>query len=279
MGKKFDKIYESVISVTNYGGYAPGYIVKFRPDYKTNLAYKALPTYLRDEVDELVNSGLNIKVVQVGHNKSGDSAGNSFKTADNVTVTVAADQGGGRFYGSVTVPSEMIDLVSKDAFTAPIPDQWVRDDKTDYKPRVHKDDNTHITRQTNKGSGIGGKNTPGNYSLPTTNVKLKGESARFNQDAENMSLIYEGMNAPDWTLIYENALKEEGFVRRLGAKLSGGFKSNPLQKQNQAHTVAKSVAYDVGKDISKQFGGSYQDHARAIYNQVLKYIKQVANIQ
>lgn len=266
MGIKFDEIYESVVSVLNYGGFAPGYIVKFRANYKSNDAYKAFPTYLQEEIDELVNSGLHIKVVQVGHNSPGDAAGNQFKTADNVIVTVAADQGGGRHYNSVTVPAAMLDVENKDAFTAKIPDQFVRKDPTDLKPKPFKADSSHPTRQTNKNSGIGGKNTP-------TDLKLAGESTRFSQDRDNMALLYENIYAePDFEQIYKNTVIEEGFIRRLGAKLSGGFKSNPLQKTNQTHVVAKSLAYDAGKDIAKMFGGDISTHTKEIYKLILDYI-------
>lgn len=267
MGKKFDKIYESVVSVLNYGGYAPGYVVKFRPDYKSNESYKSFPSYLRDEIDSLVSSGLNIKVVQVGHNKSGDSAGNQFKTADNVIVTVAADQGGGRYYNSVTVPAGMLDVVSKDAFTAPIPDQFVRNDEVDLKPKEFKPDSTHITRQTNKNSGISGKNTPAEY-------KLAGESTRFTQDRENMALLYEQINVPNMEEVYKKKLLEEGILRRLSTKLAGGFKSNPLQKTNRSHQFAKSIAYDAGKDITKSFGGDINTHTQQLYQMILDYLKK-----
>ena len=266
MGKKFDEIYESVVSVLNYGGYAPGYIVKFRPNYKSNESYKAFPTYLQEQIDELVNSGLHIKVIQVGHNSPGDAAGNSHKTADNVIVTVAADQGGGRYYNSVTVPAVMLDVENVDAFTAKIPDQFVRKDTTDYKPKKFKADSTHPTRQTNKNSGVGGKNTP-------TELKLAGESTRFSIDRDTIGMLYEQMNSePDFEEIYKNKILEEGLLRRLGAKLSGGFKTNPLQKTNQTHVVAKSIAYDAGKDVAKMFGGDVNTHTKALYNLILNYI-------
>ena len=35
MGKKFDTVYESVIQRYTVGGFLPGDIVKFRPDYKS----------------------------------------------------------------------------------------------------------------------------------------------------------------------------------------------------------------------------------------------------
>ena len=190
MGKKFDKIFESVVGRNQVGGYLTGDWIQFRPDYKNSLTYKAMPSVMRDELDELVSGGLNIKVIQVGDKLSGVSGGNQHKTSDNVVVTVGGDTGGGRITNSFTVSTDMIDIADKDTFSPDVPDQFELKHEVDYKPKVFKPDDKHITRQTNKNSGVGGKNTPAEY-------KMAGESTRKKFDNDNMAMLYEDLWTPE----------------------------------------------------------------------------------
>lgn len=183
MGKKFDSIYESIVSRYNSGGYLPGDIVKFRANYKSTPTYNAMHSQMKQELDELVNSGLNIRVVQVGSKTYNQSAANDHKTADNVVLTVAGDHGGGRYCSSITVSPEMIDVEESGSGypTSDIPDQFYRKDNTNWKPEEWKADQQNITRVTDKGNG---KNTP-------TDLKLAGESTRLKSDNANMATLYE----------------------------------------------------------------------------------------
>jgi hypothetical protein len=180
MGLKFDKIFESVISRYQVGGFLTGDTVKFRSNYKSSPTYKAMHPKMQKDLDELIKSGLNINVTQIGDKLSGASAGNQFKTADNIVVTVAADQGGGRRYGQITVPAEMLELVENDGNYSPVPDQWKRKDKITIKPEKVVDDPKNITRVTDKGTG---KNTP-------TQLKL-GESTNSKNDMNSLATLLE----------------------------------------------------------------------------------------
>ena len=181
MGKKFDAIYEAVVSRNNVGGYLNGDIVKFRPSYKSTACYKSMHTPMQTELDELVKSGLNIKVVQVGDKLANVSMANQHKTADQAVITVAGDQGGGRYYNSITVSADMIDMVDAGDPSPNIPDQYYRKDATNFKPVEWKADQQNITRVTDKGNG---KNTP-------TDLKLAGESTRLKRDNDNIANLYE----------------------------------------------------------------------------------------
>jgi len=181
MGKLFDAIYESVVSRTDIGGYLPGDCVRFRKNYKTSGAYKAMSSDLQKQVDELASCGLNIRVIQVGDRLSGASAGNQHKTGDNVVITIAADQGGGRNYARIAVSPDMIDLVEYDNINQPpIPDEFKRKERINIKPEKLVDDASHITRQTDKGNG---KHSPGEYKLA--------ESVDHRQDFKNLEGLYE----------------------------------------------------------------------------------------
>lgn len=157
MGKRFDKIFESVCNRYALGGYLPGDIIQFRSAYKSTDCYKSMNTVMQQEIDELIKSGLNIRVVQVGDKMSGASTGNQHKSADMVVITVAADEGGGRYYKAFTVTPNMIDLVDQSDFSPKIPDKFYHNSKVDLKPVEYVTDHQNITRLTDKGDG---KNTP-----------------------------------------------------------------------------------------------------------------------
>ena len=268
MGKKFDAIFEAVVSRYQVGGYLPGDIVKFRSNYKSTPTYKAMHSQMQKELDELVNSGLNIKVVQVGSKGYNLSSANDHKTADNVVITVAGDHGGGRHYGSITVSPEMIDIVGAGDPSPQVASQFYRDDSKylNGKAEEWKADQQNITRVTDKGGTGKPKNTP-------TNIKLAGESTRLKMDNQNMAILYEKSKV-DFGPIYESVLLDEGFLRRLATKFSGGFGKNPLKNTNKIHQFAKSVAYDIGKDISKSFGGDVNTHTTQMYNYILQYLQK-----
>ena len=191
MGKKFDAIYETVISRSEAGGYLPGDCVKFRTGYKNTETYKHMPSTLQREVDELDKCGLNIKVVQVGDKQSGFSTGNQFKPAGCVVLTIAADHGGGRTYGRVTVTTDMVDI--SDGVL--VPDKFKKKDVVIIKPMKLEVDPNLITNVTDKGNG---KNTP-------TNLKLAGESKSW-EDTKELAMIYENMT-PSHLMTDEKAAK------------------------------------------------------------------------
>jgi len=179
MGKKFDAIYESVVSRTEAGGYLPGDFVVFKSGYRASNVYKHMPSNLKKDVDELAKCGLNIKVVQIGDQFSDESAGNQFFTAPNAVLTIAADHGGGRTYGRVVVTTDMVDIADPDQVKTP--KEWVRDNKVILKPKKLEKDPNIITNVTDKGDG---KNTP-------TDLKLAGESAKSWGYTKDISSLYE----------------------------------------------------------------------------------------
>lgn len=197
MGKKFNLIYESVTARMTSGGYLPGDTVVFRNNYKSCECYKALPTKIQKDLDEMVKSGLNIKITQVGDNLSGASANNQNKLSSNMVITVAADHGGGRYYSAITVSPDMIDLAESDGVNLPkIPDQFRRDDKQSYKPEKYQRDPKFITNVSDKGDG---KNTP-------TNLKLAGESTMLRNDMANLANLY--METFNWENPYKDDVKQ-----------------------------------------------------------------------
>ena len=179
MGAKFDQIFETVIQRFSAGGFLVGDVVKLKSNYKSSDCCKYMNDQMKSELDQLAKSGLNIFVTKIGDTMSGASAGNQFKDSSRITVTIAGDQGGGRYYGHITVTPDLLELVDVSG-GLPVPDQFRKKDVVIIKPEKVEDDESHITRVTDKGNG---KNTP-------TQLKLA-ESTIINKDTNNLAALYE----------------------------------------------------------------------------------------
>jgi len=178
MGKKFDAVFESVIQRYQAGGFLTGDPVKFTAGYKSSDTYKAMPKHMQADLDALATSGLNVFVTQVG----GKTASADYFTAANqATVTVAGDQGGGRVYGYITVTPDMLELQDNGINLPPVPDQFKKKPVIIIKPEKLVPDKNNITRVTDKGNG---KNTP-------TDLKLAGESTILRRDNSALVSLYE----------------------------------------------------------------------------------------
>lgn len=66
---------------------------------------------------------------------------------------------------------------------------------------------------------------------------------------------------------------EEGFLRRMANKMVGGFSKQGMRNTNKIHEFAQSAAYDLGKDISKIFGGDMNNHTQRIYDLIKHYLE------
>ncbi len=182
MGKKFDAILESVIQRYQAGGFLTGDNVKLVAGYKKSPTYKSMHPKMKQDLDDLVDSGLNILVTQIGDDLSGVSAGNQFKTAAHAVVTVAADHGGGRHYNAFTLTPDMLELVDNGPNLPKVPDQFKRKSKITIKPEKYVADPKRDDRVTDKGDR---KNTP-------TNLKLAGESTKWvSEDVQNIAQLWD----------------------------------------------------------------------------------------
>jgi hypothetical protein len=265
MGKKFDKVFESVLQRYQIGGYLPGDCIKFREGYKSTATYNAMNSRMKQEVDALASSGLVIRVTQIGDKLGGQSAWNQHKTADSIVLTIAGDQGGGRSYATVTVSPDMVDCVDMDDINYPnVPDQFKKKDVVIIKPEPYNMDSKFITNVTDKGNG---KNTP-------TQLKL-GESVKASKDNTELADLYESVLVKDYSLIYEKVLITDGLLRRMATKIAGGFKSNPMQREGQIHEFSQSAANEIAHDVSKSFGGDKTIHTRELYKYIKEYLSNL----
>jgi hypothetical protein len=159
MEKKFVKICESAMSRYTRGGVLVGDYVEFIKGYRSHPEYKGLHDNIRNEIEELLKSGLKIRVTGINEYYPANFPGNPDLSNGKLSVRIAADQGGGRYMYSITVAPCLLSTIDFYPNLAPLPDQFNREDKITMAPEeVEKVD-----------GGIKG----GDYSLPTSNTTIK----------------------------------------------------------------------------------------------------------
>jgi hypothetical protein len=159
MEKKFIKVCESAISRYTRGGILVGDYVEFTKGYKKDEQYIALHDNIKDAIEELIKSGLRIRVSGIDDYYPVRYPGNADTSNGKVSVKISADQGGGRYIYSITVPPCLLTTLDYYPNLAPLPDAFNRQDNL-----------THTPEEMDKvDGGIKG----GDYSLPTQNTVVK----------------------------------------------------------------------------------------------------------
>lgn len=171
--KKFLTLVETYMTRYERGGFLVGDVFKFNDNFKTTDSYKKLGTNTREMIDQMIDSGLNIRVVGIKDTTAPRFPGNPQTSSMDVTLSLALDTGGGRYTHYVTVTP---DLGAPESFypnLPPIPDAVVRKNNVNIKPQdVEKYDN--LANKTDTGDG---KLSDTNRSLPSKNTSIPASPA------------------------------------------------------------------------------------------------------
>ena len=170
MNKQFDKIMESAISRYTRNGFLVGDYVEFIKNYKTRKEFKELQDHYRETLEDMIKSGLRLRVVGVDDMFPARYPGNPDNSNGMVSLKIAADHGGGRLIYAVIVPSTLVSVVDFYPNLAPFPDQFTRPNNEILQPKEVE--------------GVDGGIKDGNYTLPVKNTVIKkakkGESYTVN---------------------------------------------------------------------------------------------------
>jgi hypothetical protein len=164
MEKKFIKLMETTTTALIRGGFLVGNYVKFVKNYKSKPAYKDLNDSVKEAIDDLAKSKLNVRVVGINDKQPLRYPGNADLMTGEVILALAEDQGGGRTYGNVFVPSCLCKVVEHYPNQAPFPDEWTYDNKEIHKPVEVKP--------------VDGGDSGFTYELPKTDTKIKPSSSK-----------------------------------------------------------------------------------------------------
>jgi len=171
--KKYLTLVESYLRRHERGGFLVGDVFKFGKTFKSTEGYKKLGINTRDMIDQMIDSGLHVRVVGIKDSTSPRYPGNPQTSSSDVELTLALDNGGGRYSHYVSVLPELGTPETYYPNLPPIPDAITRKSKVNIKPEEYeKQDN--ITNKTDRGTGQY-KDTE--ISLPTNNTTLPGHKA------------------------------------------------------------------------------------------------------
>jgi hypothetical protein len=152
MAKKYLTLVETYLSRFQRGGFLIGDVFKFNDNFKNSEGYKKLGQNTRDLIDQMIESGLHVRVVGIKDTTSPRYPGNPQTSSNDVLLTLALDNGGGRYTHYVNITP---DLGTAETFypnLPPVPDAVVRKNNINIKPKeLEKTDN--ISNKTDRGTG------------------------------------------------------------------------------------------------------------------------------
>lgn len=158
MEKKFIKLLETAMARAVRGGFLVGDYVELVKNYKSHDEYKDLSDDVKSKIDDLSKSDLNIRIINVNDVPGLRFPGNTDLMTGQVNVTIAQDQGGGRYYEPIIVAPCILKRVDHYPNYPKLPDSFNLTSKVTLKPEEIKE--------------VDGGIKNGTYSLPKKNVKL-----------------------------------------------------------------------------------------------------------
>lgn len=173
MAKKYLTLIETYLSRYERGGFLVGDVFKFNKNYKSTPTYKSLGYNTQQLIDQMVESGLHVRVVGIKDTTSPRYPGNPQTSSDDVVLTLALDNGGGRYTHYVSVKP---DLGTSESFypnLPPIPDSVIRKSNAHIKPR-ELDQYDNPSNMSDKGDG---KLSNTQRNLPTSNTAIDSVAA------------------------------------------------------------------------------------------------------
>jgi len=172
MANKYLTLVENYLRRFERGGFQIGDIFKFNKNFKSSDDYKELGQNLKDAIDDMLDSGLHIRVVGINDTTGQRYPGAPETASSDVELTIALDNTGGRFSHYIKVSPSLGQPESPYPGLAAIPDSVKRKSNINIKPKeLEKQDN--ISRKTDRGDG---KLSDTNLSLPTANTTLPSKS-------------------------------------------------------------------------------------------------------
>jgi len=197
MEKKFIKLFEATLSRYTRGGFLTSDRVKFVDKALSHDFFKNAPTETKAAVQELINSGVNLRVRNVkSFMPAVMGAGNpdDFGYSFNIEVVPEIAPGLYDVNKAVTVPSTLLDRFSDYPNLPPVPDKLKYDNKVQIKPSevTINDDKTMLTpRSKTHLSDVGDKKLEtGDRELKNVNVKIPSKPAEGHKDPASYTAQY-----------------------------------------------------------------------------------------
>lgn len=167
--KKFVNLFESYMRRFERAGFLVGDVFKFNDNFKSSDEYKALGSNVKELIDQMIESGLHVRVVGIKDTSPARYPSNDGTSSLDVVLDIALDSGGGRYTHYCSIPCCLGEPVQYAPNLPPIPDAMRRNDKVTIKPEEAEEDTENIQNKTDKGNG---ELSNTERSLPKTNTEI-----------------------------------------------------------------------------------------------------------
>tara|TARA_R110001583_G_scaffold2390_4_gene17400 strand:+ start:15615 stop:16247 length:633 start_codon:yes stop_codon:yes gene_type:complete len=180
-GKKFVELHESYMRRYERGGFLVGDVFKFNDNFKSSDGYKALGSNTQELLDQMIDSGLHIRIVGIKDTSPSRYPANPDTSSLNVVLDLALDTGGGRYSHYCSVPGELGGAVEYYPNLLPIPDAMKRPDNVNIKPKEFVEDEELPANRSDRGGTEPHDLTPTERTLPKKNTEIPCDPATPSQ--------------------------------------------------------------------------------------------------
>ena len=185
--KKFVKLFENYMRRFERGGFLVGDVFKFNDDFKSHDAYKGLGDNIKELIDDMIESGLHIRVVNIKDTDPARYPSNDQTSSLKTVLDIALDTGGGRYSHYCSVPCALGQPVQYAPNLLPIPDAMRRKDNVNIKPEEAEEDKDNIQNKTDRGNG---ELSNTERSLPKDNTQIPSQPATPSQEVNSYTKQY-----------------------------------------------------------------------------------------
>jgi hypothetical protein len=189
MEKKFEQLFESVYQrYQRNGGFLVGDYVKFGDGFKSKESYKDLNDDVKQYIDDMIKSGLGMRIVNVKSYKPNANPANPQSSGFDFVVDIALDQGGGRYSDYLSICPSL--LVKDDVYPNlnPLSPEREIKHKVNIKPEdLESDEEAYVNNSDVKGNGKLGF---GDRKLRNKNVVLPGKPATKSMEVNSYTKEY-----------------------------------------------------------------------------------------
>lgn len=171
--KKYLTLVETYLSRYQRGGFLVGDVFKFNDNFKSEECYAKLGQNVKDMIDQMIESGLHVRVVGIRDSTAPRYPGNPQTSSNDVELTLALDNGGGRYTHYINISPELGTPETFYPNLPPIPDAVRRKDKVNIKPE-ELEEIENVANKTDRGDG---KYSDTERSLAKANTSLPTKKA------------------------------------------------------------------------------------------------------
>jgi len=196
MNKRFIKVYESISTRYNRGGFLTSDIVKFVDNALSDSFFKTVDDEYKQKVQEYIDSNDTLRVKNVKSLfPAVMGAGNPDYNGYSFSIEVTREIAPGKFSNdSIVVPQHLLVKIHNEPNLPEVPNKFKREDNTQIKPTEVKDENEETpffspgrTRTTDKGNQ---KDTPSDTNLLNQNIKIPSSPAQGAKDPASYTANY-----------------------------------------------------------------------------------------